>query len=147
MRFKLENKHTKIMRLIITVMENCEILNNQQIKCTTTGWVPECGSTPHSPHTHLSDGVTDVLVDSVGHLGSLHSAAELHAEDARVMSQPPVISLVTCQPCAVDAGLLTCTNTHNLNIHTRGKRGLEEGPGCYTGVTGCSRHMRSSERR
>lgn len=100
------------------------------------------------PHTHLSNGVADVLVDSVGHLGSLHSAAELHAEDARVMSQPPVISLVTCQSCAVDAGLLTCTNTHNLNIHTtRGKRGSEEGPGCYTGVTGCSRHMRSSERR
>lgn len=84
--------------------------------------------TPPPPPTHLSNGVADVLVNSVGHLGSLHSAAELHVEDARVMSQPPVISLVTCQPCAVDARLLTCTNTHNLNIHTtRGKRGLEEG--------------------
>lgn len=103
-------------------------------------WLDDPGPPHHHhhpfppPHTHLSNGVADVLVDSVGHLGSLHSAAELHVEDARVMSQPPVISLVTCQPCAVDARLLTCTNTHNLNIHTtRGKRGLEEGPGCYTG--------------
>jgi len=64
--------------------------------------------------SYLSNGVAHILVDGVGHLCSLHTAAKLHVKDTWVVSQPPVISLVTRQPCAVDTRLLTSTNTNNL---------------------------------
>lgn len=91
--------------------------------------------------THLSNGAAHVLVYGVGHLGTLHTAAELHVQHGRVMSQPPVVSLVACQPCAVDTGLLARTNADNLNIHTaRGKR-LKKGGDCYAGAPRRSIHM------
>lgn len=63
---------------------------------------------------YLSNGVADILVDCVGHLRSLHTTAKLHVQDTRVVSQPPVISFVTCQACAVDTRLLTRSNANNL---------------------------------
>lgn len=67
-----------------------------------------------SAPSYLSNGVAHILVNSIGHLRSLHSTAKLHVQDTWVMSQPPVISFVTCQTCAVDTRLLTCTDTDNL---------------------------------
>lgn len=64
---------------------------------------------------YLSNCVAHVLVNCVGHLRSLHTTTKLHVQDTRVVSQPPVISFVTSQPCAVDSRLLTCTNTNNLS--------------------------------
>lgn len=63
---------------------------------------------------HLSNGVAHILVDCVGHLCSLHTTAKLHAQDSRVVPEPPVVSFVTRQPSAVDTRLLPCTNTDNL---------------------------------
>lgn len=63
---------------------------------------------------HLSDGVAHILVDCVGHLCSLHTTAKLHAQDSRVVPEPPVVSFVTRQPSAVDTRLLPRTNTDNL---------------------------------
>lgn len=67
-----------------------------------------------STSSYLSNGVAHILVNSIGHLCSLHSTAKLHVQDTRVVSQPPVISFVTCQTRAVDTRLLTCTDTDNL---------------------------------
>ena len=69
----------------------------------------------HSSTSYLSDGVAHKLVDGVGHLRSLHTVAKLHAQHTRVVSEPPVISFVACQPCAVDTRLLTRTDTNNLS--------------------------------
>ncbi len=72
--------------------------------------------------SYLSNGVAHILVDSIGHLCSLHTATKLHVQHTRVVSEPPVISFVTCQPCAVDTGLLTCTDTDYLSDTDRRKR-------------------------
>lgn len=63
---------------------------------------------------YLPNGAADVLVDSVGHLRSLHAAAKLHGQDTRVVPQPPVVHFVPSQPRAMDTRLLTGTNTDNL---------------------------------
>ena len=64
---------------------------------------------------YLSNSVAHILVDCIGHLCSLYAAAKLHVQDSRVVSQPPVIGFVPCQPCAVDTGLLTSTDANNLS--------------------------------
>lgn len=63
---------------------------------------------------YLSNGVAHILVNCIGHLCSLHTGTELHVQDTRVVSQPPVISFVTCQSGTVDTRLLTRTDTNNL---------------------------------
>lgn len=63
---------------------------------------------------YLSNSVTDILVNCIGHLRSLYTTAKLHVQDTRVVSQPPVIGFVTCKTCAVDTRLLTCSDTNNL---------------------------------
>lgn len=63
---------------------------------------------------YLSNSVAHILVDCIGHLCSLHTSTEPHVQDTRVVSQPPVISFVTCQSGTVDTRLLTRANTNNL---------------------------------
>lgn len=63
---------------------------------------------------YLSNSVAHILVNCIGHLCPLHTSTELHVQDTRVVSQPPVISFVTCQSGAVDPRLLTRTDTNNL---------------------------------
>lgn len=63
---------------------------------------------------YLSNGVAHILVNCIGHLCSLDTSTELHVQDTRVVSQPPVISFVTCQSGAVDTRLLTRTDTNDL---------------------------------
>lgn len=64
--------------------------------------------------SYLSNGASDVLIDGVGDLCSLHSCSELHGEHTWVVPQPPVVGLVTSQACAVDAGLLACPDANDL---------------------------------
>lgn len=75
---------------------------------------------PDSPliPPYLSNGITDILVNCIGHLCSLHTAAKLHVQDTRVVSQPPVISFVTRKTCAVDTRLLSRSDTNNLKNTT-----------------------------
>lgn len=68
--------------------------------------------------SYLSNGVAHILVNSIGHLCSLHTSSELHVQDTGVVSQPPVISFVASQSGTVDARLLACTDADNLQSHT-----------------------------
>lgn len=74
-------------------------------------------SHPFGP-PYLSNGVAHILVNSIGHLCSLHTSTELHVQDTGVVSQPPVISFVASQSGTVDARLLASTDANNLQSHT-----------------------------
>ena len=70
------------------------------------------GSLSSSPY--LTNGASDILINGVGDLRSLHAGFEFHGEHARVVPEPPVVCLVTSQTSAVDPGLLAGSNTYDL---------------------------------
>lgn len=67
-----------------------------------------------SASTYLTNGPSDILINGIGDLCSLHTCFELHGEHAWVVPEPPVVCLVTSQTRAVDAGLLPGSNTYDL---------------------------------
>lgn len=67
-----------------------------------------------SASPYLANGPSDILINGVGDLCSLHTCFELHGEHAWVVPEPPVVCLVTSQTRAVDPGLLAGSNTYDL---------------------------------
>ena len=48
-------------------------------------------------------------IDSVGFLSAFDAFLEWEGEDARMVTEPPVIGFRTCKTGAMDTGLLTCS--------------------------------------
>lgn len=59
---------------------------------------------------------SDEQVDGVGFVGSLGALLEGQGQDTRVMTQPPVVGLVTCQSSAVDSRLLSGAETDDGTV-------------------------------
>lgn len=64
---------------------------------------------------YLADGPSNILIDGVGDFCSLHSGFELHREHSWVMPKPPEVHLISCQACAVDPRLLSCSDANHLD--------------------------------
>ena len=58
--------------------------------------------------------IGDIDIDSVVSVRSSDTVYELKSHDLGVLTEPPDICLVTCKSCAVDTGLLSCTDTDSL---------------------------------
>lgn len=77
-------------------------------------------------------------VDGVGLVGALGSLLPLDVKSTLVEAHEPVVGLVTCKTSAVDAGLLTSTETDDLAVQSVADRvglGVLEGNGCDGHVT------------
>ena len=60
--------------------------------------------------------LTDVNVDRVVAVSTANIVDERKLEYLRALAEQPVVSLVACETYAVDAGLLSCTDTDRLTI-------------------------------
>ena len=59
---------------------------------------------------------TDVNVNCVVTVCAFDSVNELQSKDFRALSEPPVVGLLTCEACTVNAALLAGTNTNCLTV-------------------------------
>jgi len=64
----------------------------------------------------LGDLSSDEKIDSVALVGALGSLLPLELEDPRVLSRPPVVGLVTSKTGAVNARLLTGSESDDLTV-------------------------------
>lgn len=58
----------------------------------------------------------DEQVNGVRLLRALHALLEREGENARMVPEPPVVSLRACQACAMDARLLACAEADNCSV-------------------------------
>ena len=60
--------------------------------------------------------VGNIDVDGVVAVGTAYSFLERQVHHLRTLSQPPFVSLASCQSCAVNAALLPCSDTDSLSV-------------------------------
>ena len=71
---------------------------------------------PFALGQHVVVVVRDVDVNRVVAVGAADAVDEGQRHHLRMLPQPPDVGLVACQPCAVDAALLPCTDADGLSV-------------------------------
>ena len=71
---------------------------------------------PNSVAEYILIFVRHIDIDGVVSVRTADTVNELKAHDLGILSHPPVVSLGTCKPCAVDPGLLAGTDTDSLSV-------------------------------
>mgnify|MGYP001064455127 CR=1 FL=1 len=92
---------------------------------------------PYAVSQYILIIIGDVNVDGVVAVGAAYSVNEREVHYFRVLAQPPYIGLVSCEACAVDTALLTCSDTDGLsvlNVAHRVALGVFQGDEAYDEV-------------